>query len=249
MTIGEFSNQFDTLANSYTQKINQGDQSYPNIAFDEYEKSVFLTQAQEAIVISLYNGKNIYGDSFESTEEMRRYLSNLVVDAKLEPAEDTTQTVFKIDDTSKFFILPDDVWYITYEAVNTTVNNGKCEGKERILDVIPITQDSYNRVRQNPFRGATSRRALRLDLADGIIEIVCKNTINSYYVRYLRKPKPIILVNLSEVGDLSIEGESTPNGCELHEALHPRILEGAVRMALESRQITNTRDNSEKDTR
>jgi len=244
MTIGEFSNQFDTLANSYAQRINQGDQSYPNIAFDEYEKSVFLTQSQEAMVTSLYNGKNAYGDSFESTEEMRRYLSNLVVDVTLDPIENTAGVVYGVDSTSKFFTLPDDVWYITYEAANTTISGGKCDGKEKMLDVIPITQDKYHRVKRNPFRGANSRRALRLDLADGVIEIVCNNPINSYYVRYLRKPKPIILVNLSEIGDLSIGGETTPSGCELHEALHQKILEGAVRYALQTRGIQIQENNN-----
>jgi hypothetical protein len=52
--------------------------SLGTVVLDEYEKSLFLTQAQEEIVINLYNGKNPYGDSFESTEELRRYLDELV---------------------------------------------------------------------------------------------------------------------------------------------------------------------------
>jgi hypothetical protein len=35
--------------------------------FDEYEKSVFLTKAQEELVIHYYTGKAT-GDSFEDTE-------------------------------------------------------------------------------------------------------------------------------------------------------------------------------------
>ncbi len=34
------------------------------------EKSIFLTKAQEEIIIDLYNGKNPFGDSFEKTEEL-----------------------------------------------------------------------------------------------------------------------------------------------------------------------------------
>ena len=80
MTTEEFSNEFDTLLNSYALSPNKyGMESSPlTIELDEYEKSVFLTKAQEDIVISLYNGKNPTGDSSEKTEEIRRYLSDLV---------------------------------------------------------------------------------------------------------------------------------------------------------------------------
>lgn len=79
MTIHEFSDTFDTLLNSYNTQAQFGEQaSRREIVLDEYEKSVFLTKAQEEVVINLYNGKNPYGDSFESTEEMRRYLDALV---------------------------------------------------------------------------------------------------------------------------------------------------------------------------
>jgi hypothetical protein len=40
MTTDEFSNEFDILANSYSDSI--GNQL---LKFDEYEKSIFLTQA------------------------------------------------------------------------------------------------------------------------------------------------------------------------------------------------------------
>lgn len=63
MTTEEFSNEFDTLLNSYALSPNKyGMESSPlTIELDEYEKSVFLTKAQEDIVISLYNGKILLG--------------------------------------------------------------------------------------------------------------------------------------------------------------------------------------------
>ena len=69
MTTQEFSNEFDVLYNNIMSNAAPG--------LDEYEKSVFLTNAQDEIVIDLYNGKNPLGESFESTEEIRRYLSEL----------------------------------------------------------------------------------------------------------------------------------------------------------------------------
>ena len=48
MTIQEFSHGFDTLLNSYSKKLLFGDTaSAQEINLDEYEKSTFLTEAQE----------------------------------------------------------------------------------------------------------------------------------------------------------------------------------------------------------
>lgn len=44
----------------------------------------------------------------------------------------------------------------------------------------------------------------------------------SYTVRYLRKPRPIILDDLDD--GLSIQGISVKSECELDESLHPEIL-------------------------
>ena len=79
MTTEEFSNEFDTLLNSYSVIDRFGKEgNLPTIELDEYEKSVFLTKSQEEIIIDLYSGKNSFGDSFERTEEIRRYLSDLI---------------------------------------------------------------------------------------------------------------------------------------------------------------------------
>ena len=79
MTNAELSNGFDTLVSSYRRfKDFDKQEILDSIEFDEYEKSFFLTKAQEELVMSYYDGKNIYGDSFEATEELRRQLDSLV---------------------------------------------------------------------------------------------------------------------------------------------------------------------------
>lgn len=233
MTLQEFSNQFDTMLNSYAHKIGFGDQvSMADVALDEYEKSVWLTKAQEELVVSCYNGKNAFGDSFESTEELRRYLSNLVTEDSIDPITSSIGSPLGMDSKSKFFTLPDDLWFITYEDVTTS--DGGC-GNGGKMDVYPVTQDEYLKIKRNPFRGANNRRALRLDLADGVVEVVCKYNVTNYYIRYIRKPSPIILEDLPD--NLTIEGSNCSTPCELHEALHQRILERAVRLALQSKGI------------
>ena len=238
MTTQEFSDAFDTLVSSYRRfKDFDNKEILDSIEFNEYEKSYFLTKAQDELVIALYNGRNVSGESFESTEELRRYLSNLVKEVRLQPITNTSGLVIGIGSNSKFFTLPQDLWYITYEAVD--IDGARCSALSP-MDVYPVTQDDYNKTKRNPFRGANDRRALRLDLSDGVIEIVCKYIVKDYYVRYLRKPKPIVLVNMPN--NLTIDGIGKKSECELHEALHQRILERAVTEALQSK-ITNNNDN------
>ena len=233
MTNEDFSNGFDTLLNSYSTVAEFGsDTSSRDIRLDEYEKSQFLTMAQDGVITDLYNGRNPLGEGFEETEQLRRYLSNLVREDLLEPIDDPSGMAIGISNNSTFFSLPPDLMYITYEAVKLSV--GKCDGMKDI-EVVPIRQDEYHRIKKNPFRGANDRRALRLDLADGIVEIVCKKgfEVQSYYVRYLVKVNPIILINLSD--GQTINDESQAMECSLPEILHQRVLERAVQMALQSR--------------
>ncbi len=231
MTNEDFSNGFDTLLNSYSTVAEFGsDTSSRDIRLDEYEKSQFLTMAQDGVITDLYNGRNPLGESFEETEQLRRYLSNLVREDSLEPIENSSGTPIGISSSSTFFSLPTDLMYITYEAVK--LSSGKCDGLTNI-EVVPVRQDEYHRIKKNPFRGPTDRRALRLDLADGVVEIVCKYPVESYYLRYLVKVNPIILINFTD--GQTINDESMAMECELPEVLHQRILERAVLMALQSR--------------
>ena len=230
MTIEEFSNEFDTLLNSYAT-INQfGKVENPaTIELDEYEKSVFLTKAQEEIVIDLYSGKNPLGDSFEKTEEVRRYLSDLI---KTYTTTDKKVGYVGLSKTSIFFELPEDLWFITYESAGLEDSRLGCMNGEEI-SVIPVTQDDYFRISKNPFRGANKRRALRLDIGNGIVEIVSEYNIDRYLVRYVARPEPIVLTDLPD--NLSINEVSTKTECKLNPVIHRAILEKAVQLALISK--------------
>ena len=240
MTINDFSSQFDVLLNSYAIPAKFGSTDNPGtIELDEYEKSLLLTKSQEDLVIDLYSGRNTFEASFEETEELRRYLANFIKEVKLEPITSTTG-IIGMNSNSKFFTLPDNLMFITYESVE--ISDGKCDGMST-LDVYPVRQDEYNRIKKNPFRGANDRRALRLDLSEGVIEIVSKYTVSSYYLRYLRKLAPIVLADFGD--EQSIEGVSRISECELPESVHQRILERAVMLALQSRGYSAQNNNRE----
>ena len=229
MSTEEFSNEFDVLIQSFTQNVKFGNTD--SIAFTEYEKSVFLTKAQEQIVIELYNGKNPYNDSFEKTEEIRRYLNFLVKTTSLTPLTDNELNNNKITDKSFIFVLPEDLLFITYESVDTT--NPIC-GSNSNIQVYPVTQDQFHRVINNPFR-RSKRRVLRLDAGNNMVELISNNNITNYKIRYLSRPQPIIIQDL--FNNLAIDGVSTKTECQLHSSLHRLILERAVRKGLLSKSI------------
>lgn len=236
MEIQEFSDGFTELLNSHEFIARLGEPYAKNeIVLDEYQKSLFLTKAEYDVVLNLYNGKNAYGESFESTEEIRRYLAPLVVDKTLEAI--TNSNGNPIGTYSKYYSLPTDpeVWFIIYESLSVT--DSTCG--DISMSILPVTHDEYHRIKDNPFRGPNKRRALRLDLTDDegnvLVEIVCNRNYDSpvYHLRYLRKPAPIILVDLEGTG-VSVEGETEKSEkCELHDALHQAILEKAVILALQ----------------
>ena len=242
MTVQEFSDEFDILASSYRRfKALDHMEQLDSLDFNEYEKSIYLTKAQEEIVKDLYSGRYL-NDSFESSERLRRELDYLVTQKNYSDSDKNTEVSSLTD--NKFihtiFTLPDNCLYIIYEQVSWESDNNCINGK--VADVKPVTHDEYIRTRSNSFRGPNTRRVLRLDKGTSRVELVSNNNIGSYIIRYVKKPDPIVLTDLPEE---SIDGVSTPQTCMLNESLHRDILERAVRMALSSKINLNNKDKGE----
>lgn len=227
MTCEEFSNEFETLLNSYNNMIRLGDIKSPNtIELDEYEKSLFLTQAQEELIQEYYTGKNPFGESYEKTEEIRRYLKNIVRDYSTSTKAEVAPN--SMSPTSMFFEIPEDVWFNVYETVTFNDPSLTCETGEAI-EVQPITHDNYAYMSKNPFKRPRNSKVFRMDIHSNLIEIVSKYNVETYFIRYVTQPLPIVLVDL---GELSINDINTKTECELNSALHRAILKRAVNIAL-----------------
>ena len=239
MTTEEFSNEFDIAVNAYLPD---------GVLFNEYEKSKYLTQAQEQLVLQLYA-------SFEQKEVIREILSPLVKTAVikeeytgLDENGETITDLYPISDHSFFFQLPDDLWLITFEEV-VIDSDDKCLKNKR-LSVSPVTQDKLSKILGNPFKGANDNRALRLNIEDNVVEIISKHDVKRYYVRYIKKPRPIILTDLRSPNNIDFVSFSTKlsdgrnveiferTECELHESVHRNILDLAVALALKTRNVT-----------
>lgn len=204
MTLEELSNEFDVIVNSYDNS--------QSLVFNEYEKSIYLTKAQEYIIKDLYR-------NYEGTEELNSYLKTLIKD-KTYTIEDSTN--IELDYPNNFlYILKE------YANINTT-----CKSNSRV-DVLPITQDEYNEVVENPFRGSKSK-VLRLE--ENKIKLITDLPIISYTMTYLSNPSPIILIDLPN--GLTINNESRKSTTiETSESIHREILDKAVQLAIQSKTL------------
>lgn len=237
MTVDEFDIRFDILYN------NLASNAAP--ALNAYEKSVFLSQAQRDIIIELYNGRNVSGISFESTEEARAYLRTLIKSKDLGVSINAASVLGNIncyeysldaDDNEIYF--PTDIWFITYETVIIADDEGdtrpvtECD-KKRFIEVIPVKQDFIYQVLNNPFKGPSKKRVLRVDVNNNIY-LYSKLPLYKYKINYIEYPKPIILKGIND-STLTIDKvkcldtNSSEGSCP--EILHQVILERAVALA------------------
>ena len=228
MDVKEFSLEFDLLYNNIMSNKAPG--------LSEYEKSLFLTQAQESIVLDIYSGK--YGDSFERTEETTSYLNQLLKQDTYTDADFIEGK--KLDTRSVFITLPEDLWFKTGEVAFIKDESYKCsKDNTREVTVLPVTQDTLIRTKRSPFRGPNERRILRLDSSKHTVELISNYPITSYTVRYLSRPEPIILSDLPQ--GLAIGGKSSPQTCLLNTAIHKAILSKAVLIAKSSWESENNK--------
>lgn len=222
MTTQEFSSEFDVLYNNIMSNQAPG--------LDEYEKSVFLTKAQNEILKNYFNPKgNKYQEGFDDNQKRQIDFSTLIRVVKPEAVgEESSYT--KMDDRSKLYTLPKDILFIINETVK--LNTGS---NSKYLSIVPVSFDEYNRLMSKPYKCPLKNQGWRLLQSNnsGISEIiVVGGTISEYKLRYIRRPKPIILTVLNETySNVSIDGLTAITECELDPILHPEILQRAVELA------------------
>jgi hypothetical protein len=221
MTASEFSNEFDI---GYNNLVSNG-----SPALDLWQKSVFLTRAQEEIVKNYLNPySNIKQFGVDGSPKRQIDLYSLITVKKLSDGDITLASGATIDERGILINFPTDIVQILNEfpTINTTV--------------IPISNLEYSRLLVKPYKEPLKNHSLRLmHSIDGSIvpEIIIKSnsTLSDYSIRYIRKPYPIILTDLSEYG-VTIDGETSPLSvdgqvCELDVNVHSEVLNRAIELA------------------
>lgn len=225
MTNQEFSNEFDILYNNIMSNQAPG--------LDEYEKSVFLTKAQDEIVKSYFNPKlNKVQEGFDNSERRQIDFSMIIKTVKATKITNNSGlTRLYPNEGSELYQIPEKIMMFINESLKVRRDN-----KDTSLIIIPLNYKEYNRLMTKPYKRPIKNQAWRLNIdsiSDSnrpIVEIVAGygDTIIDYTIRYVKRPQAIILTNLEGV---SIDGEFTEQPCELDPILHHEILQRAVELA------------------
>lgn len=257
MTNQEFSDTFTTMLNSYNTQAQFGEQaSKREIVLDEYEKSVLLTQAQDLVVKSYFDGTlNPQGQGFDDSTRRQVDFSSLITVASLTPFTGVTATPF--DDRGVLFEVPTSVLYVLNEQLVVVTTTETPAGQKPVTTqqpfvVVPISFKEYDREMSKPYAQPLKKQAWRLFQDKGnsnydmVTELIPKANITQigdgstvgdvvfvYKLRFIRRPQPIILENLPN--GLEIDGTSQATPCELNPIIHMDILNKAVELALATR--------------
>lgn len=253
MDASEFSNQFDLLMNSFSSNQAAG--------LNEYEKSVFLTKAQNELLLNRFD-KDSQGNTvkkgFDESAVRQMNFANLMKTEKESPVTyKEGEAPDKIDPRSLLYAMPDDVFIVVNETMLLEKTDKNKTTRTGNRQVVPIVFDEYMRLMSKPFKEPLKWQAWRLINSASGNGNVCEIVLNShdkgfygeqsYVVRYIKKPKPIILADFSETlgENLSIDGETganttlypkdgngnITNPCELDSSTHEAILQRAVELA------------------
>jgi hypothetical protein len=217
MTTQEFSDQFDVLYNNIASNGAPG--------LDEYEKSVFLTKAQDEVVKNYFNPKsNKLQEGYDGSQKRQIDFSTLT---RTFTVSNFTSPTFDNRGSSFSFPANDRIMMIINEKLTVERNSNVIT-----LTVVPIRFDEYDRLMSKPFKRPLKNQAWRLinNSTPNEAEIIAGygDQIQTYIARYIRRPKPIILSNLEGV---QIDGETEAMTCELDPIIHEEILQRAVELA------------------
>lgn len=261
MTTSEFSAEFDVLYNNITSNQAPG--------LSDYEKSVFLTKAQNQLVQEYFNPMlDGSGGGFDGSPKRQIDFSSII---DWEVLYRVTQNIPKYDPRSIVFAMPKDLLLVLDEQLSlldySSVSYSQADN-DTFYSVVPVSYEEYNKLMAKPFKYPPKNQAWRLivkkmsiivpdttdidsnDISEEVeeptrdgptlatvqeirqlVEIIGKFPSTPYYrMRYVRKPVPIVLEDLSLLG-VSIDSVTAVTNCELPDETHHEILERAVTLA------------------
>lgn len=158
MTNLEFSNEFDILYNNITSNQAPG--------LDEYEKSVFLTNAQDDIIKAYFNPRqNKVQQGFDESKKRQIDFSSLMKTKTL----DESLVDSKFDSRSITYRMPSDLLLFVNEA---------CQDENYRYVVLPISYQEYDRLMLKPYQYPIKRGVWRL-IVDSVTPQVSRVDIGS----------------------------------------------------------------------
>ena len=243
MTATEFKSTFDLLYNNISSNQSPG--------IDDYERSVFLTKAQNDIVRAMLTNKtNKLAEGPDDSSNRQEDLRNLITFYKSFKTG-TSSMSLPSDGNSHSMAFPADALVILGEEA-------VLRGKRYV--VIPLKYSEYRRLLQKPYPYPSKHQLWRLDKSreltrkDEEYDYVTSVSIIGHYqedfsdisyrIQYIRRPHPILVGDTSEWSGATLEGFTLEQAaidktkatafqetCELPEHLHMDICIRAAELA------------------
>lgn len=236
MTLQEFNTNFDLLYNNIASNQAPG--------LDEYEKSVFLTNAQLELVKNYFNPKgNKYQEGFDQSPKRQLDFSTITDLVVYNNTDALPNNVVRFNEDSIVFPYNDNFLFIIQELATVT---DSVTGRDKNVNIRGITNVEYMMAMNKPYKYHFKHEGWRIihNTDDRKLELLLSygDRLKSYKIRYIKRPTPIILTDLSSLG-LTIDGISTPTDCILDEAMHAEIVQRAVELAKMSYDSQNVQEN------
>lgn len=232
MNVSEFSLEFDVLYNNITSNLSPG--------LSEYEKSIFLTRAQEQIVKNHFGIKSNtksegLNNSIKRDTDFSTLFKTVSITSGITEIPNPTHT---LNTRVRRFTIKEDYLFIINEFCEIV----KRDSAGNVLDtqlttVVPLHYSEFARLNSGPYKEPNLYETWRI-----ISDVVTVNestfdlyirynwTLINYIIRYIKKPNPIILEELS-TQNLTIDGKHAVSSCELNPILHQEVLDRAVELA------------------
>lgn len=201
--------------------------------FDDREVADFLNQAQDRKFLRKYIPEgNKYIQGFEMSEKRRRDLTELVTTVTLTSTNNSSSQT-GAHNNGTLIDLPDDFLYAIEEHITFS-------GSTEPIPVMPIEHDYYIANIRNPYKRPYKNLVWRMNIARNThgtgeetggnapsakrIELITDGTTyDSYFIRYLKEPRRIVVDEVTPANQVS---------CQLDDSIHNEIVDEAVRIAV-----------------
>lgn len=205
MTLNEFRDEFKF-------KYDGASQGGPDL--DDYEVSLLLTQAVKDLTEAAIS-------KYEEDEDSRRLVSFLLkYHDGIIALESTTGKIKKYSVT-----LPEKIMRILREEP-------ELKGCVSFPEVIIARIDEINTFLNNSFKKPNSRKVIKIEKDKSKINVLSSLELLKYKITYISEIIPIILSDLTELGDYSIEGMNSESETILPAYIHDKLVDLAVIKAI-----------------
>ena len=225
MTCDEFSREFDIRFNY----VNS------NLAYsvNEYEKSVYLTRAQEQILDNYFDpSRNSSGAGFDDTPKREVDFSSVI--RPFSSTSDSNSLYPPYNYNAKTFVVVGDILKI----LDGTFEYRTSSDRLVLTSVRPLDFKSYSILMAKPHKdppsGISWRQIRSRTNAGGIVlEVIHSGSLQNalgykFSCRYLERPTPIVVDTLP--AGFSVNGVSVKTECSLPPEIHDEVLNRAIEL-------------------